>query len=210
MQFKKAIAEARKGSKERKFSQTLELIVNLKDIDAKNFSLNDTVLLPSGRGKKQRICVVGTGDFVVKGKKCAEKTVDVKEFDEFKNRKKVKSFVKDVDYFVVEATVMAEFAKVFGQVLGPKGKMPLPHHIVPPGGDPCTMAGKLRKMVRVRTKKSPVIQVPVGTEKMNDEELEKNAKAVLDFLVGKLERGKENIREVLVKFSMGPVVKVNG
>lgn len=210
MDFKKAIGEARKNSKERKFAQTLELIVNLKHVDMKSFSINDAVALPAGRGKKFAICVAGTGDFVVKGKKCADKTVDKNEFGEFKDKKRVSDFTKDVDYFVVEATVMADFAKVFGQVLGPQGKMPLPHHIVPPGGDPCPMAAKLRKMVRVRNKKSAVIQVPLGTEKMSDEDLEKNARAIFDFIMGKLERGHENLREVLVKFTMGPVVKVNG
>ena len=209
MDFKKAIGEVRK-SKERKFPQTLELIVNLTQIDAKTFSINDTVTLPAGRGKKFSICVVGTGDFVVKGKKCAEKIVTKNEFGEFKDKKKVSNFTKDVDYFVVEATVMADFAKAFGQVLGPQGKMPLPHHIVPPSGEPCPMADRLRKMVRVRNKKSAVIQVPVGTEKMNDEDLERNIRAVFEFIVGKLERGKENVKSVLLKFTMGPVVKVNG
>jgi large subunit ribosomal protein L1 len=209
MDFKKAIQEARKNAKERKFPQTLELIVNLMQINTKTFSLNDTVTLPAGRGKKYTVYIVGTGDFVVKGKKCADRTVDKNEFGEFKSKKIVSDFTKNVDYFVVEATVMADFAKVFGQVLGPQGKMPLPHHIVPSSGDPCPMAAKLRKMVRVRTKKSAVVQVPVGTEKMKDEDLEKNARAVLDFLVGKLERGEENVKEVLLKFTMGPVVEVN-
>jgi len=210
MQFKKAIQEARKQSKERKFPQTLELIVNLTQVDTKTFALNDTMALPAGRGKKTVICVAGTGDFVVKGKKCAEKTVNKNEFGEYKNKKEVSNFTKDVDYFVVEATVMAEFAKVFGQVLGPLGKMPLPYHIVPPNGEPCPMADRLRKMVRVRTKKSSVVQVPIGTEKMSDDDLEKNARAVLDFILGKLERGKENVKSVLLKFSMGPVVKTDG
>jgi large subunit ribosomal protein L1 len=210
MDFKKAIGEARKQAKERKFPQTLELIVNLRHIDAKTFSINDTVTLPAGRGKKASICVVGTGDFVVKGKKCGEKTVDKNEFGEFRDKKKVSDFTKDIDYFVVEATVMADFAKVFGQVLGPQGKMPLPHHIVPPNGAPCPMADRLRKMVRVRNRKSAVIQVPVGMEKMNDDDLEKNIRAVFEFIVGKLERGNENVKSALLKFTMGPVVKVNG
>jgi len=210
MKFKEAIKKAREASKERKFSQTLELIVNLQGIDTKNYQLNDTVSLPEGRGKDQKICVVGTGDFVLKGKKCAEKTIDKNEFDDFKDKKKIKKFVNDIDYFVVEATVMADFAKVFGQVLGPIGKMPLPHHIVPPMGDPCPRTKDLKKTVRVKARKTAVIQVPVGTEDMKDDELEHNLKAVYDFILHKQERGKDNIRNVLVKFTMGKMVKVDG
>ncbi|MBR9680242.1 MAG: 50S ribosomal protein L1 [Candidatus Altiarchaeota archaeon] len=210
MKFKEAIKKAREASKERKFDQTLELIINLKSIDTKSYSLNDTIKLPEGRGKDFVICVVGTGDFVIKGRKCSEKTIDKNEFSDYKDKKKVKKFVSDVDYFVVEATVMADFAKTFGQVLGPIGKMPLPHHIVPPGGDPCPRATDLRKTVRVKAKKTAVVQVPVGTEKMSDEDLEKNLKAVYEFILHKQEHGKENIRNLIIKFTMGKGVKVNG
>ena len=210
MKFKEAIKKAREASKERKFDQTLELIVNLHGVNTKTYSLNDTVKLPAGRGKDLLICVVGTGDFVIKGRKCSEKTIDKNEFGNYKDKKKIKKFVSDVDYFVVEATVMADFAKVFGQVLGPIGKMPLPHHIVPPGGDPCPRATDLRKTVRIKAKKTAVVQVPVGTEKMSDEALEQNLKAVYEFILHKQERGKENIRNALVKFTMGAGVVVNG
>lgn len=210
MKWKKAFGDAKKAAKPRKFSQTVELIVNLKGIDTKVFTLNDTIKLPAGRGKELQVCAIGTGDFVVAGKKCADNTVDKNQFDDFKGKKEIKKFVKDVDYFVVEAPVMADFAKVFGQILGPKGKMPLPHHIVPPGGDPCPKVKDLRQTSRIRTKKSAVIQVPIGTEKMSEEDLEKNARAVIDFLVHKLEQGKNNIKDVRVKLTMGPAVTVDG
>ncbi|MBR9689413.1 MAG: 50S ribosomal protein L1 [Candidatus Altiarchaeota archaeon] len=210
MNFKKAIEKAKESTKERKFNQTLELIINLVDIDTKTFSLNDTVKLPQGRGRDYKICVVGSGDFVIKGRGCADKTVEKNEFDDYRDKKKVKKFVSDVDFFVVEASVMADFAKTFGQILGPKGKMPLPHHIVPPNGDPCPRAADLRKTVRIKAKKTAVVQVPVGTEKMSVEDLEKNVKAVYDHITNKLERGTDNVKKVIVKFTMGPAVRVNG
>ena len=210
MKLKKAFEEAKKAAKPRKFNQTVELIINLTGINTKVFTLNDAVKLPAGRGKEQNVCIVGTGDFVVAGKKCAEKTLDKNQFDDFKNKKEVRKFIKDVDYFVVEAPVMADFAKAFGQILGPKGKMPLPHHIVPPGGNPCPKAKNLKQTVRVRAKKSAVVQVPIGTEKMGIADLEKNAGAVVDFLVHKLDQGKNNIKDMRVKLTMGPAVIING
>lgn len=210
MKWKKAFDEAKKAAKPRKFTQTVELIINLKSINVKVFSLNDAIKLPAGRGKELRVCVVGTGDFVLAGKKCADKTLNKHQFEDFKNKQDVRKFISDIDYFVVEAPVMADFAKVFGQILGPKGKMPLPHHIVPPGGDPCPKAKDMKRTVRVRTRKSAVVQVPIGTEAMSIEDLEKNIKAVMDFLIHKLEQGKENIKDVRLKLTMGPAVIVDG
>ena len=67
-----------------------------------------------------------------------------------------KRIAKEIDFFVVEAPVMASFAKVFGPALGRLGKMPLPQHILPPGADPCALVEKLRRTVRIRARKSPV------------------------------------------------------
>jgi large subunit ribosomal protein L1 len=210
MKFKEALKKVREESPERNFNQSLELIVNLQAVDVGNFSLNDTVNLPAGRGKDYTICVVGRGDFTLKGKKCADKVLDQDELGEYDSKKKVSAFSKDVDFFVVEAPVMAEFAKAFGAVLGPRGKMPLPHHIVPPGGEPCPMVKKLREVVRVRAKNTAVVQVPVGTQKMTDDQLLENVKVVYDFIKGKLPHGQENVKEALLKFTMGPVVTING
>ena len=207
MDFKPALKKALE-SKKRNFEQTVELIINLKGIDTKVFSLNDAIKLPAGRGKGVKICAVGSGDFVVKAKKCADRTFDVKELLEVKEKKEKRKLANEYEHFVVEANVMTDFAKALGQFLGPRGKMPLPHHIVPPGGDPCPKVALLRDTVRIKAKKSPVVQVPIGTEKMSVEELEKNAHAVMEFLIHKLERGNENVKEVLVKLTMGPAVKV--
>jgi len=46
-QFAEIVKEAKSGSKERKFTQAIELIVNFKDIDVKKgFALNEVVQLP--------------------------------------------------------------------------------------------------------------------------------------------------------------------
>ena len=210
MKFKEAYKKAQEVAKECKFKQTIELIFNLKGIDKKTFSINDTIKLPAGRGKKNIICTVGSSDFVMKAKKYSDKVMDKYEFENFKNKKDIKKFSEGITYFVVEASVMADFAKTFGQILGPKGKMPLPHHIVPPARDSKPFVEGLKNAIRIRSKKTAVIQIPLGTEEMKLEDLEKNFRIVYEFVEHKLERGKDQIKNVMIKFTMGPAVKING
>lgn len=48
------------------------------------------------------------------------------------------------------------------------------------------------------------------TEKMSDEEIAENIEAVLNAIIGKLERGESQVKSVYVKTTMGPAVKIEG
>ncbi|MBR9680154.1 MAG: 50S ribosomal protein L1 [Candidatus Altiarchaeota archaeon] len=209
MEFQKAIDEARK-SKKRKFKQSFELILSLTGIDTKTFSLNDVFELPHGRGKQVKICVVASGDSLVKAKSCADLILDKDSMGEYVDKKKSRKLAEQMAFFVVEAPLMANFAKLVGVVLGPRGKMPLPYHIVPPGGDPCPLVKKLRNSVRLRARKNPVLHTLFGTEDMEDEKLVENVSALYEHIVLKLEKGELNIEKVFVKLSMGKPVIVDG
>jgi len=43
---------------------------------------------------------------------------------------------------------------------------------------------------------------------MDDEKLAENAEAILNAIIGKLERGENQIKSVYIKTTMGPAVKV--
>jgi len=209
MDLRKAIEEIKKEAGKRKFKQTVEMKINLSGIDPKGFSINDVIELPKGIKKERKICAVGTGDFILKAKKCADKVIDSKTFGKF-DKKEKKKIAREFDFFIVEAPAMAEFAKNFGPILAPRGKMPNPQHIVPPGGNPCPIIEKARRSVRVVAKKSPVVHAVIGTEDMGVEELEENAKAVLEHVISKLPRGKQNIKSIYIKLTMSRAVKVSG
>jgi large subunit ribosomal protein L1 len=67
---------------------------------------------------------------------------------------------------------------------------------------------KHRKTVVVRMRTQPIIQVPVGSEKMTEEELVDNVQAVLRVVEGKLKRGLKNVKFAFIKTSMGAPVKI--
>jgi large subunit ribosomal protein L1 len=122
-----------------------------------------------------------------------------------KDKKATRKLVTEYDYFIAEAPLMPLVGKTIGPILGPRGKMPTP---VPPNAPIDQIVNSHRKLIRVRVRDQPVVQCRIGTEKMPDEKIAENALAVFSRVEAKLERGAKNIRQVLVKTTMGKPVKV--
>ena len=100
---------------------------------------------------------------------------------------------------------MPSVGRIFGPVLGPRGKLPV---AVPPNDDIASLITKHHKTVVVRMRNQPIIQCPVGTEDMKEEDLVDNIQAVLRVLDGKLKRGLKNVKFAFIKTSMGTPVKI--
>jgi large subunit ribosomal protein L1 len=202
------VTEALGHAPERKFSETVEVSINLKDLDLtvpKN-RLEDEIPLPNGRGKPVTVAVFGSPELIAKVKGVADVVVTANEIDEIaKDKKAVKRMVNRVDFFLAEAPLMPTIGKRLGVVMGPRGKMPRP---VPPGSDPSNLVQAMKRSIRVRSKGNRTFHAAVGTRGMKPEQIAQNVDAVLGRIVGKLERGRTNIESVYVKTSMGPAVRL--
>ena len=199
-----AVQKALEGAKKRNFVETVELAVNLKDVDLsvpKN-RITEDVILPNGRGKAVRVCVIGGGELALKAKDVADLVITPEELQTIADDKKqAKKIANSTNYFIAEAPLMAVVGKRLGTVLGPRGKMPKP---IPPGADPTGMIESLRKTVSVRTKDRITFHAPVGTVEMPAEQIAENIDALLKRIELKLEKGRMNIESSYVKTTMGP------
>ena len=199
-----AVQKALEGAKKRKFTETVELAINLKDVDLsipKN-RIQDDIILPNGRGKAIRVCVIGGGELALKAKDVADLVISPEELQTIAdNKKQAKKIANSIDYFIAEAPLMAVVGKRLGVVLGPRGKMPKP---IPPGVDPSNMIDALRRTVSVRTKDKMTFHAPVGTTEMPVEQLADNIETLLKRIEVKLEKGRMNIASSYVKTTMGP------
>jgi large subunit ribosomal protein L1 len=203
---KKALEESKKL--ERKFKQSVDVVINLKNIDmneAKN-RIEDEVMLPHGRGAEAKLAMFASGELALKSKTHVDLLIKPEEIEELaKDKKKFKKIADEIDFFIAEAPLMPTIGKTLGVILGPRGKMPKP---VPPTIDISGVAKNLRKTVKVRSKTTKTIQATVGREEMNSEQIAENIDAILKRLEGKLERGKLNIGSVYVKTTMGPPTRL--
>jgi len=205
--FVKAIQELRtldkESGNERKFDQSLDLIVNLRDFDTKKTSLNIFVTLPHQLGKKKIAAFLEKKSPVVD-------TITKEEFEDFKDKKKMKALVKEYDFFMASARLMPTVATTFGRILGPTGKMPSPQLGVLMKEDDNSikeLIKKIESVTKVRAKE-PSIKIAIGKQSNKDAELAENALAIYSEIFKNLPKQKENLKNVLIKFTMSKPVRV--
>ncbi|MDI6708935.1 MAG: 50S ribosomal protein L1 [Candidatus Thermoplasmatota archaeon] len=200
-----AVKEALEGGK-RNFKESVELAVNLKDIDLSNPKnrIDLELALPKGRGKDIKVALFGAGELAVKAKPYT-RVISPEELDKLSDKKAAKALAEEYDFFLADASLMPTIGKKLGTVLGPRGKMPKP---ISPLADPVAIVNNLKSTVRIKSKESKTLHVPVGTKDMSSEDLAENIETVLKKLEESLERGKLNIGSVYVKTTMGKSVRI--
>ncbi|MEM3396389.1 MAG: 50S ribosomal protein L1 [Thermoplasmata archaeon] len=196
-------------SPKRKFLESVELAINLKNVDLKNQKnkIDEDIILPKGRGKEIKIGVFGTGEFALKAKNAkADKVITPEEIETIaSNKRAARKLASEITFFIAEAPLMITIGKRLGPILAPRGKMPRP---LPPAADPGPVIQNLRRTVKVKTKDKPTFHVVVGSREMKPEEIAENIEAVMNRIVSKLEKGKTNLGAVYIKTTMGPAYKL--
>ncbi|MFI5449705.1 MAG: 50S ribosomal protein L1 [Candidatus Bathyarchaeia archaeon] len=205
----RALSELRKSLVKRKFSQSIELVVKLREVDLKKPEnrINETIPLPNTPEGPVKICVIASGDLGTRAKSAgADMLVTRDQIDSLsKDKKGARKLAQDYDFFIAEAPLMPQVGRALGSFLGPRGKMPTP---VPPNAAIDQIIAGQRKMVRVRMREQPVLSCRIGTETMSDDKLAENIQTVISRIEEKLERGFKNISEILVKATMSKPVKI--
>lgn len=200
------IKEARASSKERKFKQALELIMVFKDIDIKKgFAINETVQLPKTSAPAS-VCVMATGDMGTKAKASnADRVIDAAELEQLSaNKRESRKLINKYDFFLADTKIMPTVGKTLGQLLGPRGKMPTP---VPFNAPIESFLERFRSSIKVRVRGSLSLSCKIGTETMEDSELAANANTVINLIKTKLPNGDKNIKKIMIKTTMGKVIR---
>ncbi len=200
------VKKAKEEDKERKFKQALELIMVFKDIDVKKgFALNETVQLPK-TSSPASVCVLAGGDMGTKAKNAkADRVVGTDELNQMgTNKRESRKFINKYDFFLADTQLMPVVGKVLGQILGPRGKMPTP---VPFNAPIESFLERFRTSIRVRARGALAMSCKIGDESMDDADLAANAHAVINAVEKKLPNGDKNIKRIMVKTTMGKIVK---
>ena len=200
--LKKALAELRKG-KERKFDQTVDLVINLQKFDIKKSQLNVIVRVPF-KVKEKKVCAF------LESENKNVKTVTGEQFKKYSDKKELKKLVKNFDFFIAEGKLMPKVATIFGRVLGPAGKMPSPQlGILMDVNDKAIeeLKKKINNSIKIKIKEAS-IKMAIGKQSMKDEEIIENILTVYNAVLKDLPRDKENIKNIEVKFTMTKPQKI--
>jgi large subunit ribosomal protein L1 len=203
----KGVEEALSNSGERGFRQSVEVAINLANLDLNDPKnrINEEVLLPKVK-ERFKVAIFAGGEMAMKSKGVADLVIPPEELGEIaSDKRRAKKIANSYDYFVSDATLMPEIGKKWGVYLGTRGKMPKP---LPPEADPRGLISVLKRSVRVRTKNKPVIHAFVGTTDMKAGEIAENIEAILERIESNLENPSNNLGSVWVKTTMGKAVRL--
>ena len=188
---------------ERKFDQTIDLIVNLKGIDVRKTNLSFIVPVPH-KVKDKTVCAF------LNEKSDIVPTITKPEFARFSDKLALKNLVKKYDFFIAHASLMPSVASTFGKVLGPTGKMPSPQLgvMMKDSADEIkNTLTKITKSAKIRVKEAN-IKIAVGKLSMSDDKVIENIKSIYDGIVAALPLKIDNVRNTLVKLTMSKPIEV--
>jgi large subunit ribosomal protein L1 len=206
------VAVAALHEKKRKFSESYDLIVSLKDLNLKDpkEQIEFFAIVPHSLGKKRTVCCLVGPEMVDDAGKIADFTLEQSQFERMQ-KKDLRKIAAKYDYFVGQANIMPKIAGSFGRVLGPRGKMPNPKAgcIVPPKAPLQPLVERLQKTVKVNAKKSPNVQVLIATQDLKPEQVIENVKSLYDQLIHNLPKEENNVRHVYLKLTMSKPHRLN-
>ena len=209
-----------KKEKVRKFDESVDFIINLKDINLKDPKqrIDKELILPNDiiTESMPNICVVASDEILLEAKKMKIDTINSEGLVKLNGEEKKykKKFVKKYDYFIVEDKLMRDVARYLARFLGPVGKMPKPfpsgYGIISSVNDLKTAIDRYKKVIRIQVKKQPIVQVKIGKKSMEVDKLYANVKTIVDFIADLMPHKYNNFKSIYVKTTMGKPVKIGG
>jgi len=206
--IEQAVSRALDEAPDRQFRETVDLAINLRDLDLNDPSnrVDESIVLPAGTGQDTTIVVFAEGETAVRAREVADDVLDTDELEDLGgDDDAAKDLADETDFFVAEANLMQDIGRYLGTVLGPRGKMPTP---LQPDDDVVETVERMKNTVQLRSGDRRTFHTRVGAEDMSAEEIADNVDVIVRRLEADLEKGPLNIDSVYVKTTMGPAVEV--
>jgi len=203
-----AVSRALAEAPDRNFRETVDLAVNLRDLDLNDPSarVDESVVLPAGTGQDTTIVVFADGETAVRAESVADAVYDASDLEDLgDDDDAAKDLAESTDFFVAEAQLMQDIGRELGTILGPRGKMPTP---LEPDDDVVEVVNRMQNTVQLRSRDRRTFHTRVGAEDMLAEEIADNVDVILRRLHATLEKGPLNVDSVYVKTTMGPAEQV--
>ncbi len=207
-EIEQAVSRALEDRPERNFRETVDLAINLRDLDLNDPSnrVDESIVLPAGTGQETRIVVFAEGETAVRAEEAADDVLSGDDLEELgDDDDEAKDLADDTDFFVAEESMMQNIGRYLGTVLGPRGKMPTP---LSPDDDVVETVERMKNTVQLRSGDRRTFHTRVGAEDMDAEEIADNIDVILRRLHADLEKGPLNVDSIYVKTTMGPAVEV--
>ncbi|MGB9703351.1 MAG: 50S ribosomal protein L1 [Candidatus Micrarchaeales archaeon] len=198
--IKEAIEKVLQEKGKRNFVQSVEMIINFRNIDfsKQENRINLTIYLPFGLGKEKEVVIFSDS---LEAKKFG-KVITSKEIEGLAKNKKELEKLKNAILLADQKSIPLVL-RYLGQFLGPRGKIP---KVITKNIKEEIDEAKSSIKIQTKGKYLPTLQCAIGSEIMKVEELTQNAQKVLEEISARLPKG--NIKSIYFKLTMGKPVKV--
>ncbi|WP_440990034.1 50S ribosomal protein L1 [Haloarchaeobius baliensis] len=204
-----AVSRALEDGPQRNFRETVDLAINLRDLDLNDPSkrIDESVVLPSGTGQETQIVVFAEGETGLRAEDVADEVFSGDELADLGgDDDAAKDLADETDFFIAQEDMMQDVARHLGTILGPRGKMPTPLGL---DEDVVETVNRMKNTVQLRSRDRRTFHTRVGAEDMGADEIADNIDVIIRRLEANLEKGPLNIDSIYVKTTMGPSVEVS-
>ncbi|KAI4884065.1 hypothetical protein NFI96_030658 [Prochilodus magdalenae] len=199
-----AVREVQAGSisKRRKFLESVELQISLKNYDPqKDKRFSGTVRLKTTPRPKFSVCVLGDQQHCDEAKAAEISHMDIEALKKLnKNKKLVKKLAKKYDAFLASESLIKQIPRILGPGLNKAGKFP---SLLTHNENLITKVDEVKSTIKFQMKKVLCLAVAVGHVRMSEDELVYNIHLAVNFLVSLLKKNWQNVRALYVKSTMG-------
>jgi large subunit ribosomal protein L10Ae len=197
--------------KGRKFTETVELQMSLKNYDPqKDKRFAGVFVLPTIPKEAYKVCVIADEKDIDRCKAAGITFETQKELTSFKkNKKLVKKFARKYDAFLASASLIRKIPRILGPGLNKAGKFPTSLA----AADDITakvVESKASVKIQLKSKKTLCVNVRIGNVDQDAEDIVRNVVLTVNYLASLLPKNWQQIKRVYVKSTMSPSHRVFG
>jgi len=207
----KAILSVSNGAKPRKFLETLDLQISLKNYDpVKDKRFSGVFRLPALPRPKYTICILADAKHETEAKNLKLPVLiadDLKKLN--KNKKSIKKLADQYDAFLASASLIRQIPRIMGPGLNKAGKFPA---VLGTNDDITAKVDDQKATVKfqLKSKKTLCMGIAIGNVKMSDNELINNITSAVNYLVSLLPKNWQQIKRLDIKSTMGKPHRIYG
>jgi len=188
--------------KPRKFKESIDLQVNLKNYDVnKDKRFSGSLRLPNVCRPRLKVCVIcdlQQEDIAKKAGLTTSNMEDLKKLN--KNKKLVKKYCSTADAFLASESIIKTIPRVVGPHMNRANKFPT---AVALNDNLAEKVAEIQATVKFQLKKVLCLGCCIGHEDMKEEEIRQNTVLALNFLISLLKKGWQNLKSAYIKTTMG-------
>jgi large subunit ribosomal protein L10Ae len=188
--------------KERKFLESVDLQVNLKNYDPqKDKRFAGTLRLPNVCRPNFKVCIICDLQHEEQAKKLNLTTMNMEDLKKLnKNKKLVKKMCSGFDAFLASDSIIKTIPRVVGPGMNRANKFPT---AIAMGDNLVDKCAEQRATIKFQLKKVLCLGCCVGHVNMKEEELRQNAVMAINYFVSLLKKSWQSLKSAYLKSTMG-------